>query len=204
MEWRKLFMEQTFQRSPQQQWGETLIQSVTFYKNWFMQVSRNIALVSRGSVFFFAGPYHQSTWVPSRDAPGPIFIVFGKSCRLCFVLGLRRGSKSQHYNLRADTNLKCILNIYRKTDQQTTFRQLPSQHSELLGVLEELDHVLQFVLGLLRPLDVLKRHTLHLDWVHLRVQAWCGAEPHCTGQTHSNLVRPMTKPGNLYSSWKQC
>ena len=47
-----------------------------------------------------------------------------------------------------------------------TFRELPSQDGELLGVPEELHHVLQLVLGLVDALDVLEGHVLHLHRVH--------------------------------------
>ena len=47
-----------------------------------------------------------------------------------------------------------------------TFRELPSQDGELLGVPEELHHILQLALGLVDALDVLKGHVLHLHGVH--------------------------------------
>ena len=52
-----------------------------------------------------------------------------------------------------------------------TFGQLPSEGGELLGVPEELHHILQLILGLIHALDVLKGHVLHLHRVHSRVEA---------------------------------
>lgn len=52
-----------------------------------------------------------------------------------------------------------------------TFRELSSQGSELLRVLEELHYLLQLVLGLLHSFHMLEGDVFHLDRVHCGVQA---------------------------------